>query len=165
METVLLPEVTIEGVTQKMGMIRKTAHSYSKEFTGNFGQVRDAIILEANWLGYNELYTTKNVISFVGQMMLDNKQSEIATENGLQPFELFVLESTRTLCEKIMSLVRFSYDENSTDDLKKKIRHTYDLHQLLKQEEFLTFFHSKAFDEMLLKVANDDIFSFKNNNK
>jgi hypothetical protein len=64
-----------------------------------------------------------------------------------------------------MSLVRFSYDENSTDDLKKKIRHTYDLHQLLKQEEFLTFFHSKAFDEMLLKVANDDIFSFKNNNK
>ncbi len=100
METVLLPEVTIEGVTQKMGMIRKTAHSYSKEFTGNFGQVRDAIILEANWLGYNELYTTKNVISFVGQMMLDNKQSEIATENGLQPFELFVLEPQEPCAKK-----------------------------------------------------------------
>jgi hypothetical protein len=64
-----------------------------------------------------------------------------------------------------MSLVRFSYGENPTDDLKKKIRHTYDLHQLLKQDEFLKFFQSTAFDEMLLKVAKDDVASFRNNNK
>ena len=51
------------------------------------------------------------------------------------------------------------------DDLKKKIRHTYDLHQLLKQDEYLKFLHSEAFDEMLLKVANDDVKSFRNNNK
>jgi hypothetical protein len=51
------------------------------------------------------------------------------------------------------------------DDLKKKIRHTYDLHQLLKQEEFFKFFQSTDFDEMLLKVANDDVTSFRNNNK
>lgn len=98
-------------------------------------------------------------------MMLDNEQSEIAKENGLLPFELLVLEPIRTICEKIMSLVRFSYGENPIDDLKKKIRHTYDLHQLLKQKEFSDFFHSTAFDEMLLKVANDDVASFRNNNK
>ena len=63
-----------------------------------------------------------------------------------------------------MSLVRFSYGETPMDDLRKKIRHTYDLHQLLKQDLFSEFFHSKAFDEMLLKVANDDVASFKNNN-
>lgn len=64
-----------------------------------------------------------------------------------------------------MSLVRFSYGENPIEDLKKKIRHTYDLHQLLKQQEFLDFFHSTDFYEMLLKVANDDVASFRNNNK
>jgi hypothetical protein len=64
-----------------------------------------------------------------------------------------------------MSLVRFSYGENPIDDLKKKIRHTYDLHQLLKQAVISEFFYSKSFDEMLLKVANDDVASFKNNNK
>jgi hypothetical protein len=64
-----------------------------------------------------------------------------------------------------MSLVRFSYGVNPLDDLKKKIRHTYDLHQLLKQDEFSSFFYSTAFDEMLIKVANDDIVSFRNNNK
>jgi len=36
---------------------------------------------------------------------------------------------------------------------------------LLKQDEFLKFFQSMAFDEMLLKVAHDDIASFRNNNK
>jgi len=163
-ETVL-PEVIIAGITRKMGMNRKTAHTYNKEFEGNYGQIRDVIILESTWLGYCEPHTTKSIISFVGQMMLDNKQSEIATENGLLPFDLLVLEPIRTICEKIMSLVRFSYGENPIDDLKKKIRHTYDLHQLLKQKEFAAFFNSPAFDEMLLKVANDDVASFRNNNK
>lgn len=163
-ETVL-PEVTIDGITHKMGMNRKTAHSYSKEFKGNYGQVRDVIILESTWLGYYEPYTTKSIVSFVGQMMLNNKQADIAQENGLFPFDLLALEPIRTICEKTMSLVRFSYGENPIDDLKKKIRHTYDLHQLLKQDEFLKFFQSPAFDEMLLKVANDDVTSFRNNNK
>lgn len=163
-ETVL-PEVDVEGITHKMGMNRKTAHSYKKEIKGDYGQVRDVIILESTWLGYYEPYTTKSIVSFVGQMMMDNKQSDIAKENGLLPFDLLVLEPIRTICEKIMSLVRFSYGENPMDNLKKKIRHTYDLHQLLKQDEFLTFFQSTTFDEMLLKVANDDVASFKNNNQ
>lgn len=161
----VLPEVPIEGITRKMGMNRKTAHTYSKEFKGDYGQVRDVIILESTWLGYYEPYTTKSIVSFVGQMMLDNKQLDIAKENGLLPFDLLALEPIRTICEKIMSLVRFSYSENPIEDLKKKIRHTYDLHQLLQQDEFIKFFQSTAFDEMLLKVAYDDVASFRNNNQ
>ena len=97
--------------------------------------------------------------------MLNNGQTAIAKENGLLPFDVLALKPIRTICEKIMSLVRFSYGEEPIDDLKKKIRHTYDLHQLLKQEEFSDFFHSSAFYDMLLKVANDDVASFRNNNK
>ncbi|MBK6825127.1 MAG: nucleotidyl transferase AbiEii/AbiGii toxin family protein [Saprospiraceae bacterium] len=160
----LLPEVTIEGITHKMGMIRKTAHSYNKEFKDDYGQVRDVIILESTWLGNYEPYTTKSIVSFVGQMMLDNKQSDIAKEYGLVPFDLLALEPIRTICEKIMSLVRFSYGENPIEDLKKKIRHTYDLNQLLKQKRFSDFLDSSAFEEMLIKVANDDVISYKNNN-
>lgn len=160
-----LPEVEIEGVTKKMGMNRKTAHTYEKIFSGNYGQVRDTLILESTWLGYHEPFTNRLVQSFVGQMMLNNSQILIAQENELMPFEVQVLEPIRTLCEKIMSLVRFSYGENPMEDLRKKIRHTYDLHQLLQQDEFLKFFQSTAFEEMLLKVASDDVLSFRNNNK
>jgi hypothetical protein len=161
----VLPEINDDRITQKMGMNRKTAHSYGKEFKGDYGQVRDVIVVEATWLGYHEPYNTKSIVSFVGQMMLDNMQSDIAKEYGLLPFDLLALEPIRTICEKIMSLVRFSYGENPIDELKQKIRHTYDLHQLLQQDEFLKFLQSPAFDEMLLKVANDDVASFKNNNQ
>jgi hypothetical protein len=161
----VLPEVNIDGLTQKMGMNRKTAHSYNKEFRGDYGQVRDAIVVEATWLGYFEPYTTKTISSFVGSMMLNNGQQNIAEANGLLPFDLLVLEPTRTICEKIMSLVRFSYGENPMDDLKKKVRHIYDLHQLLQQKEFSDFFDSTAFSAMLLKVANDDVASYKNSNE
>ena len=43
----VLPEIEIAGLTHKMGMNRKTAHSYNKEFKGDYGQVRDAIVVEA----------------------------------------------------------------------------------------------------------------------
>jgi hypothetical protein len=161
----ILPEVKIEGITHKKGMNRKTAHSYNKYFKGVYGQVKDVILVEATWLGHHEPHTTKSLISLVGDMMLINEQSEIAAEKGLMPFEVNVLEPVRTICEKIMSLVRFSYGENPIVDLKKKVRHVYDLHQLLLAKEFSSFLHSDGFDEMLIKVANDDLKSFKNNNK
>lgn len=160
----VLPEVDIEGLTQKMGMNRKTAHTYKKEFKGDYGQIRDVIVVEATWLGYFEPYTTRQVVSLVGEMMLSNNQAAIAEANGVLPFDVRVLEPTRTVCEKIMSLVRFSYGEDAIDDLKKKIRHAYDLHQLLNQKEFAEFFQSEAFAIMLLKVANDDVLSYKSNN-
>ncbi|MBX2932009.1 MAG: nucleotidyl transferase AbiEii/AbiGii toxin family protein [Chitinophagaceae bacterium] len=160
----VLPEVDIPELTQKMGMNRKTAHTYAKEFTDDYGQVRDVIIVEATWLGYYEPYTTKAVSSFIYEMMIKTGQQAIAEEYGLQPLEVKVLEPKRTLCEKIMSLVRFSYTEEPLKDLQVKIRHTYDLHQLLKDKELVDFFNTSAFDEMLLKVGNDDVASFKNNN-
>ncbi len=161
----VLPEIEIAGLTHKMGMNRKTAHSYNKEFKGDYGQVRDAIVVEATWLGYFEPYTTKSVCSFVGEMMTNNRQSDVAKEQDLLPFNVLVLEPSRTICEKIMSLVRFSYCENPITDLKNKIRHVYDLNQLLSVKELLTFFKSKEFEKMLLKVAQDDVVSFKNNNE
>lgn len=160
-----LPEIEIEGLTHKMGMNRKTAHSYFKEFQGNYGQIRDVIVIEATWLGYYEPYTTRLISSFVGDMMLNSGQTAIAVENGMLPFDVRVLEPIRTICEKIMSLVRFSYSENPIEDLKKKIRHTYDLHQILQQTEFADFLNSPAFDNMLLLVASADITSFRNNNQ
>jgi len=39
------------------------------------------------------------------------------------------------------------------------------LHQLLQQKEFSDFFDSGAFEEMLIKVGNDDVASYKNSNK
>ena len=160
----ILPEITIENVTQKMGMNRKTAHEYPKIFDGEFGEIRNIIVVEATWLGYFEPYMSRKVSSFIYQMMEKAGQEIIAEQYGLMPFEVLVLDPRRTFCEKIMSLIRFSYTDNPMSDLGFKVRHPYDLHKLLAIEEINSFFHSKDFDMMLLKVANDDVKSYKNNN-
>lgn len=158
-------EVEIDGITNKMGMIRKIAYDYPKVFEGDFGQVRDNIIIEATWLGHFEPYSKKTLNTYIYDMMIGANQMQLVEEYGLLPFEALVLDVERTLCEKIMSLVRFSHTENPIEDLNNKIRHIYDIHQLLNDETVQEFFTSDAFDTMLLKVANDDVQSFKNNNE
>lgn len=160
-----LEEVDIEGITNKLGMIRKIAYNYKKEFTGDFGQVRDVIIVEATWLGRYEPFHKHEISSYIYEMMKEANQLELAKEYGMLPFEVQVLHVNRTICEKIMSLVRFSYGEDPIDDLKKKIRHTYDIHQLLQVQEVREFFNSTDFNNMLVLVAQDDIESFKSNNE
>ena len=159
-----LPEIEVDGITNKMGMIRKTAHSYQKTFEGAFGQVRDIIIVESTWLGSFEPYTTASVSSFVAEMMMANNQEELIEEYKLNPFEVQVLSLERTLCEKMMSLMRFSFTNDPITDLNNKIRHVYDIDKLLDNKEVNTFFKSPRLDKLLLIVANDDVISFKNNN-
>lgn len=160
----ILPEIPINGVTQKMGMNRKTAHSYSKNFKGNFGQIRDVIIVEASWLGYFEPNEKHSIRTFISEMMEQNYQQEMIETFGLEPFEVSVLNPKRTFCEKIMSLVRFSYTENPIQDLRNKIRHIYDLHKLLINNKINLFFESEEFPQMLEKVRQDDVLGYKNNN-
>lgn len=159
-----LPEIEVDGITNKMGMIRKTAHSYQKTFEGEFGQVRDIIIVESTWLGSFEPYTKATVSSFVAEMMKANNQEALIKEYKLNPFEVQVLSLERTLCEKIMSLMRFSFTNDPITDLNNKIRHVYDIDKLLDNKEVNTFFNSPRLDKLLLIVANDDVISFKNNN-
>jgi hypothetical protein len=162
----VMPEVEIAGITNKLGQIRKTAHTYSRgNFNGSFGQVRENIILEVTWLGNFEPFVIREVSSYLTQMMEITGQSALITEYGLQPFPVQVLSKERTLCEKIMSLVRFSRTENPYEDLTQKIRHVYDIYMLLRNREVQDFFlYSDDFEAMLNQVGKDDIKSFKNNN-
>ncbi len=160
----IMPEIEVEGITIKRGMNRKTGHQYPKLFNGKYGQVRSEIIVEATWLGYYEPYTTAHINSYIYDMMLFTGQEAMTQQYKLSPFEVRVLDSRRTICEKIMSLVRFSYSNEPIEDLKKKVRHTYDIHLLLQEVELQEFFISNEFETMLLKVAQDDVASFRNNN-
>ena len=160
-----IPEIDIEGITNKKGMIRKIAYSYPKIFEGLFGQVRDILIVEATWLGSFEPFEKGIVNSLIYEMIIETNQQQIADAYNLNPFEVNVLSPRRTFCEKIMSLVRFSYTDNPIEDLNNKIRHLYDLNRLLKNENIREFFTTKDFDKLLLKVANDDILSFKSDNE
>lgn len=160
-----LPNIEVEGVTNKKGMIRKTAHKYLKAgVKGSFGQIRDFIVLESSWLGNTEPYVIKTIDCYITQMMQAKGQQQLIERYNMLPFKVQALSAERSICEKIMSLVRFSQSENPIEDLRNKIRHIYDLHMMLKKPELSAFLHSPDFDNLLLWVGNDDIYSFKNNN-
>ena len=163
--TPVLPEVEVAGITRKMGMNRKTAHSYPRMFSGKFGQVRNVIVVEATWFGYYEPYIAHPISSYIHDMMKVQGQQTMIEKFNLHPFQVNVLQPTRTLCEKIMSLVRFSYSKNPMDDLRMKIRHVYDLHKMLEDQKLCNFFDSNEFDTVICKVAQDDVQGFRNNNE
>jgi hypothetical protein len=161
----VMPEVEIEGITNKKGMIRKTAHQYNKKnFSGAYGLVREQIIVEASWLGSSEPWITAELSCYVTEMMKATEQSNLILQYNLQPFTVNVLSKERTLCEKIMSLVRFSQTQNPYADLSNKIRHIYDVHLMLKNDGVADFFSGLGFDKLIIRVGKDDIVSFKNNN-
>lgn len=160
----IIPEIEVEGLTNKMGNIRKTVHQYNKLFEGDFGQVREHVVVEATWLGNFEPFSDMLVSSYIYEMMKSKGQDELIKQYNMAPFTIQVLSKLRTFCEKIMSLVRFSRTEEPIDDLRNKIRHVYDIHKMLKDEEIQQFFESSDFDDMLIKVGNDDMIGYKNNN-
>lgn len=145
-------------------MNRKTAHTYPRLFDGRLGQTRDVIVVEATWYGYSEPHSPRLLSSYIHDMLEKQGQQEMIARFGLSPFQVNLLQVNRTLCEKIMSLVRFCYTETPMDDLRMKIRHVYDLHKILGDQELSSFFDSDAFTELLFKVARDDLESFRNNN-
>lgn len=161
----ILPEIHIEGVTNKMGKIRKTAHQFEKVFSGDYGQVRPDIIVETTWFGNSEPNTEEDVSSYIAEMMHRQNQHDLIEEYGLQPFKVRVVSKEISLCEKIMSLVRFSRRENAYEDLANKIRHIYDIHMMLLDSEIEQFFKSQLFDKMLITVGKEDVESFNNNNE
>lgn len=61
--------------------------------------------------------------------------------------------------------LKILFTHPTTIALRNKIRHLYDIHQMLKNKELTQFFYSDDFEMMLNKVANDDVDSFKNNNR
>ncbi len=161
----ILPEKEVEGITSKHGQFRKTAHSFEKMNDGDFGQVREDIILEVSSLGNFNPHSEMEIGSYIAEMMYETGQKDLISEYDLAPFKVEVLGKDRTLCEKIMSLVRFSRSDNPYQDLSNKIRHVYDIHALLNDSETKAFFESEEFSEMLNTVGKDDVLSYKNGNE
>jgi hypothetical protein len=92
----------------------------------------------------------------ITQFIATTNSPDLINEYQLEPFKVTVISIERTFCEKIISLVRFSYTENPLEDLANKVRHTYDLHQLLKESRISSFLKSDDFETMLIQVGKDD---------
>lgn len=156
LETVMtvIPGYPLE---HKRGKIRKVVFGYDKVgVKGIFGQVRDQIVLEVSSLGNPNPSEKVRIHSMITEFIASTNNLDLIKEYQLEPFDVRTLSMERTFCEKIISLVRFSYTEYPLEDLANKVRHTYDLHLLLQNQKVSSFLKSDDFGTMLLQVGKDD---------
>lgn len=119
---------------EKKGRNRRTFYHYAKAIKDeNFGQVKDHIQLEINAFTQPVPYEKKVIQSYIGQFLAIKGFDEIIKQFGLESFEVNVLTRERTVFEKLLSLIRLSYE--GTEKVRGKIRHFYDIYQLLNQTD------------------------------
>lgn len=140
---------------EKRGRNRRTFYRYPKILKDdNFSQIKDHIQLEINSFTQPVPYEKKQIQSYIAQFLADNAFYDIISQFGLEPFDINVLARERTVFEKLLALVRLSYD--GTDKIKGKIRHFYDIHQLLNQHDLQGKILTEENFKIVVLAMNDD---------
>lgn len=140
---------------EKKGRNRRTFYHYTKAIKDeNFSQVKDHIQLEINAFTQPVPYEKKVIQSYIGQFLSTNGFDKIIKQFGLESFEINVLTRERTVLEKLLSLIRLSYE--GPDKVRGKIRHFYDIYQILNQTDLKGKILLEANFEILEWVMRDD---------
>jgi hypothetical protein len=87
-------------------------------------------------------------------------RNDLIEKYGLQPFSLNVLDKRQTIIEKLVSLFRFSFSENTQRALSAKIRHFYDLYYLAKDEECAAYIQTPNFAQDFAELFMHDKLEF-----
>lgn len=144
--------------TIKNNRFRKTYHSYEsviKNSNGHLNFLGTHVIVEINTYGNPYPYERRRVMSFITEMMQRRGLNEVSVEYDMTPFELNVLDKRRTMCEKIVSLLRFSFSDNPIEGLSSKIRHFYDLHFMSKDKECREYLIGEFPSNLLELIVHD----------
>ena len=140
---------------EKRGRNRRTFYHYPKVLPDtDFGQVKDHIQLEINTFTNPIPHQEISVSSYVTQFLQQGGFGDRVAQYQLESFPVKVLTRERTFFEKLLSLTRLSNE--GTDKLREKIRHFYDLHKLLNQQDLKDTLLSRMNFELINLVKADD---------
>lgn len=154
----LVADATAPG-TVRGSHFRKTAHRFptAHDPAALLPQLRaGAVLLEINAFARPYPSHRRPVQSYIGQALAVTGQTAAAAAFGLASFEVLTLALERTLVEKILALVRAGYAPDPLAELQAKVRHAYDLHQLLHQPALQVFLASEDFVALLAEACADD---------
>ena len=152
-----LTEIVVDGISSKGSKFRKTVFEYPRVITGAiFGQASDKLLVEINSFAQPHPYSEMPIQSMIAEFLIQTNRSEAADANDLKPFNVNVLGLERTFTEKVLSLVRASYEENPMNELAARVRHIYDLHFIVSKESMREFIIGNGFQEMIRNVLADD---------
>jgi len=148
-----LTEVNLEGITSKGSKFRKSVFEYpsiDQKYKNN------RLIVEINSFTNPFPYQQRIIKSFIYDFLKETNNEKYIKEYALQPFTINVLKKEQTLLEKLVSLVRFSFDKDVVRSISTKIRHFYDLYYLINDSECNEFIKSADFKKRFYEILEHD---------
>lgn len=137
-----LTELQVDGVTSKGSRFRKSVFEY---ITTEKGNANNKLIVEINSFANPFPYQRLSIQSMVFDFLMQTSNENYIEQYNLQSFEVNVLSKEQTLLEKMVSLIRISFKENTVESISEKIRHFYDLYYLIQHPECIEFAASDSF--------------------
>lgn len=156
-----LTELQMAEVTSKGSRFRKSVFEYisTEKNTAN-----NKLIVEVNSFANPFPFQQLTIQSFVFDFLMQTKNDQFIDSYNLQPFEVYILSKEQTLLEKLISLIRFSFDKNPVASISGKIRHFYDLYFLMNNPEGAAFVVSDAFKKQFDIILKHDKEMFEEPN-
>ncbi len=143
----------------KGSKIRKTGYTYPKILESyDYGHINESLIVELNAFANPSPIVKLPIESYIAKALLLQKRHDVISEYELGPFDLNILNVSRTFTEKVLSLARISINDDATfSNLQQKIRHFYDIHQILASGTLKDFLGSVKFKDTVDLVIKDDL--------
>ncbi len=148
-----LTEIQMDDITSKGSRFRKSVFEYVSTEKGN---ANNKLIVEINSFANPFPFQRMSIQSFVFDFLIQTGNEHFIRQYNLQPFEVNVLSKEQTLLEKLVSLIRFSFDENPVMSISGKIRHFYDLYFLMNNPECTAFVASDLFKKQFDAILQHD---------
>ena len=156
-----LTELQMDGITSKGSRFRKSVFEYIITKKGN---TANRLIVEINSFAKPFPFQRLSIKSLIFDFLKQSGNEEFVDQYNLQPFEVNVLSKEQTLLEKLISLIRFSFDENPVVSISGKIRHFYDLYFLMNDPECAEFVASESFKKQFDTILQHDRKMFEEPN-
>lgn len=140
---------------------RKTVYQYPRSIDGNnFGQASTELLVEVNAFSNPEPFESRELQSLITEFLIKKGEIDLITQYELEHFSINVLSVRRTLVEKILGVIKDSYNERPVEKLSDRIRHLYDICLILKHEKYKEFVASDDFKPLLKYCIEDEISGF-----
>lgn len=114
------------------------------------------LIIEINSFSNPFPFQNLKIQSMVFDFLVKTKNEKYIEQYNLQSFEVNVLSKEQTLLEKMVSLIRFSFKENTIASISEKIRHFYDIYYLMKDSDCIKFVESDSFKKQFEIILKHD---------
>lgn len=145
----------------KGSKFRKTVYQYPRSIDGgDFGQASPELLVEVNAFTQPEPFESRELQTLIAEVLNKKDEAALISRYELESFSINVLSVRRTLVEKMLGVIKDSYSDDPVAKLSDRIRHLYDICQILKHDEYRRFVAGEDFKPLCALCIEDEKAGF-----